>query len=286
MSKRLGFSVRIFIPNGEPEGLRIIEKSNWTGQGFYFPRAIYPEIRGREDLRRTGVYVLWTPNGSGQLPGVYIGEGDVLRNRLDDHERSKDFWTHAVTFTSKDQNLNKAHIRYLEAQMYHLAKDAKKCYLENQKEPHPPSLSDADAADAELFLDDMLLCLPILGLNFFEMPPSQEQGHQNLILNGKNITARGYEDARGFVVLRDSQAVKDEVPSIHDYLSNIRKTLLSNDLLEDTGPCFRLTQDYVFGSPSTASGVLLGRPSSGLVDWKDRDGRTLKEIRAAAVDAP
>ena len=69
MTDTLGFSVRIFMPTGEPEGLRIIEKSNWTGQGLFFPRSIYSHVRDREELTRTGVYVLWNPSGSGQCLG-------------------------------------------------------------------------------------------------------------------------------------------------------------------------------------------------------------------------
>ena len=135
VGKRLGFSVRIFIPTGEPEGLRVIEKSNWTGQGLSFPRAIYSEVRGRQELRRSGVYVLWSHYGLEQLPSAYVGEGDALLDRLDSHERNKDFWTHAVAFSSKDQNLNKAHIQYLEAHMVRLATEAKRCELVNANVP-------------------------------------------------------------------------------------------------------------------------------------------------------
>ena len=101
MTESLGFSVRIFIPTGEPEGLRVIEKSNWTGQGIFFPRSLYSEVRGREELARTGVYILWGPGESGQLTRAYVGEGDVLLPRLDSHIRSKKFWTHDVVFTSR-----------------------------------------------------------------------------------------------------------------------------------------------------------------------------------------
>ena len=85
MTDTLGFSVRIFIPTGEPEGLRIIEKSNWTGQGLFFPRSVYSQVRRREELTRTGVYVLWSPGESRQLPRAYVGEGEALLNRLDSH---------------------------------------------------------------------------------------------------------------------------------------------------------------------------------------------------------
>ena len=132
----------------------------------------------------------------------------------------------------------------------------------------------------------MLLCLPILGVTFFETPRTHEKKRQDLILKGKYIVAHGYEDAGGFVVQTGSQAVKDEVSSIQAYLSNLRKTLLSKGLLEDDGTVYRLIQDYAFDSPSAASGVLLGRSSNGLNDWKDGNGHSLKQIRETAVQSP
>src|SRR3990172_7330442 len=167
-ARTAGFSVRIFIPSGEPGGLRIVEKSNWTGQGLVFPRSLFAETRQRPELKRTGVYVLWGPSQSGQLPRVYVGEGDGVLSRLDQHAKSKDFWTHAVVFTSKDQNLNKAHAQYLEARLLTLAADAKRCELDNGNLPQLPSLAEADAADADGFLADLLLCLPVVGVNLFE----------------------------------------------------------------------------------------------------------------------
>ncbi len=120
MSRTPGFSVRIFIPTGEPEGLRLVEKSNWTGQGLVFPRAQFAKARQRPELRRTGVYLLWGM-GERQLPRVYVGEGDGVLARLDSHAKAKDFWTHAAVFTSKDENLNKAHVQYLESRLVILA---------------------------------------------------------------------------------------------------------------------------------------------------------------------
>ena len=95
-----------------------------------------------------------------------------------------------------------------------------------------------------------------------------------------------FEDSGGFVVRSGSQMVKKEVASIHAYLSNLRKALLSQGLLEDDGVVYSLVQDYIFSSPSTASGVLLGRSSNGRIDWKEESGRTLKKIQEAAVDTP
>jgi len=279
MSTHAGFSVRIFIPTGEPEGLRIVEKSNWTGQGLVFPRAQFAEVRKRPELQRTGVYVLWGPGESSQLPRVYVGEGDLVRPRLDLHAKQKDFWTHVVVFTSKDQNLNKAHVQYLEARLVALAAGAKRAELDNGNVPQLPVLSEADAADAEGFLADLLLCLPVVGVNLFEKAKAGAARSQDLFLKAKGIEARGVDSAEGFVVREGSQAVKDEVASIHAYLSDLRKSLLTQGVLEAAGASYQLTQDYTFNSPSTAAGVLLGRSSNGRVDWKNSKGRTLKEIQ-------
>lgn len=279
MGAARGFSVKMFIPSGDPGGLRLVEKSNWTGRGLVFPRSVLQDVRKRPELAGAGVYIIWGPGKSGQLPRVYIGEGTGVASRLDSHAKKKDFWTYGVVFTSKDQNLNKAHIQYLEARLLRLATEAKRCELDNANVPQLPSLSDADAADAELYLDDMLLCLPVVGVSFFQKPGTQPQTAHSLFLQAKGIKARGYEDSDGFVVRSGSLAVKEELPSIHAYMSDLRSALREGGVLEEHGDFYRLVQDYSFGSPSTAAGVLLGRPSNGRVEWKDAEGRTLKELQ-------
>lgn len=278
-----GFSVRIFMPSGEPEGLRVAEKSNWSGQGLVFPRSLFSAVRKRQELARTGVYTLWGPGESGELPRVYVGEGDALLPRLDSHMRHKDFWTHAALFTSKDQNLNKAHVQHLEARLVARAAEARRCQLENGNAPQLPSLSEADVADAEGYLTNLLLCLPLVGARFFEQPEASQPQTVPLFLRAKGIEARGFDGAEGFVVRSGSQAVKAEVASLHAYLSDIRRTLLQNGVLEDAGATVRLTQDYSFNSPSTAAGVLLGRSANGRIEWKDAAGRSLKELQEAEV---
>jgi hypothetical protein len=274
------------MPLSEPEGLRIVEKSNWTGQGLVFPRAQFAEARKRPELKRAGVYVLWGPGESGQLPRVYVGEGDAVLPRLDQHAKQKDFWTHAAVFTSKDQNLNKAHVQYLEARLVALAQDAKRAELDNGNVPQMPALSEADAADAEGFLDNLLLCLRVVGVSLFEKAKADAVRSRELFLKAKGIEARGVDRPEGFVVRAGSMAVKDEVPSIHGYLSELRRLLVAQGVLEDAGNLYRFTQDYTFNSPSTAAGVLLGRSANGRREWKDAKGRTLKEIQEEEASAP
>lgn len=285
-----GFSVRIFLPTGDPEGLRIVEKSNWTGRGLVFPRSIFDQVRTRPELGRAGVYLLWGPGETGQLPRAYIGESDSVLARLDDHGRRKDFWTHGLVFASKDQNLNKAHVQHLEARLVQLATDAKRCELDNGNVPQLPELSEADAADAEGFLADLLLCLPIVGVNFFDRPRATERlaasegirTEVRYLLKGNGITATGFDRPEGFVVEAQSRATKSEAPSIQPYLAALRRTLLEKGVLVDGGDSYRMVQDYAFQSPSTAAGVLLGRSVNGRIEWKDEQGRSLRQLQDAA----
>jgi len=282
--KPRAYSIRIFLPDGSPDGLRIVEKSNWTGAGLVFPRSLFPDAKSRAEFARTGVYVLIGPGPTGEVPTVYVGEGDPVRPRLEQHGK-KDFWTSGVIFTSKDTSLNKAHVHYLEARLIELARDARRCELDNGNTPQRPSLSEADEAEAEAFLSEILLCFPVIGVSVFERPPEKARGADMLLLQARGIRATGYESPEGFVVTAGSQAALDEVESIHKYMSAMRAALVKNGVFKQDGKMFRVMQDYVFGSPSTASGVLLGRSSNGRVDWKTAEGRSLKDIQDEQLSA-
>jgi len=282
---RRGFSVRMFLPGGDPDGIKVVEKSNWTGCGLIIPRSLYGEAKGRPELTRAGVYLHVGQAETSPLPQIYVGEGDPLRPRLEQHAKLKDFWTHAVAFTSKDQNLNKAHVQHLEARLVSLAAASKRCVLDNGNIPQPPSLSDADTAEVEGFLDDILLCLPLLGYDYFEPAPVAATSVAPLQLTAKGLKASGFESAKGFVVRAGSQAAKKEVVSIHPYMTGIRAELIRQGVFVDRGDFYELAQDYTFRSPSTAAGVMLGRTANGRVEWKTADGRTLKSIQDAQVSA-
>src|SRR5262245_54570991 len=237
---RRGFSLRIFLADGTPDGLRIVEKSNWIGRGLVCPRSQFREAKGRPEFGKTGVYVLRGPSPEGDLPTVYIGEGDPALPRLERHFASKDFWTSLILFTSKDENLNKAHVQYLEARLAALARDAKRCALDNGNVPQLPSLSEPDTAEMEGFLEEMLLIFPVLGLNVFERPQPRQAPQTKLYLRARGITAEGYEDAEGFVVLAGSQVAKDTVPSAHRYLVTLRQSLVERGIIVPDGEALSL----------------------------------------------
>lgn len=277
-------SIRVFLADGRADGLRLVEKSNWTGLGVVCARPDYSRVRSREEWSRPGVYFLVAAATDAALrQRLYVGEADSVRERVDSHLRAKDFWTTVIAFTSKDDNLNKGHVRYLEARLLQLAKAADRAGLENGTNPPLPRLSEADRADMEGFLDEMLVILPLLGVSAFEALDSQAQPGDRLILSGKDADATGADTPDGFVVFEGSLARAAEVPSIHTYLSALRTQLLADGVLAPEGDRLRFTKPYAFDSPSTAAGVVLGRAANGRIEWRDEQGVTLKQRQTAAL---
>ena len=148
------FSIRMFLPDGDPDGLRIIEKSNWTGVGVVFNRTNYRQAAGRPEFEKTGVYILVGSSEESAQPTIYVGEGDAIKDRLNQHNSTKDFWDWAVFFVTKDNSLNKAHVKHLESRLLELAFAAKQCRLDNAKPSLPATLSESDRADVDSFLNE------------------------------------------------------------------------------------------------------------------------------------
>jgi Domain of unknown function (DUF4357) len=284
---RRGASIRIFLADGVAEGLWVVEKSNWSGVGLMWARPGHARVRPREELSRPGVYVLVGPSEQAVDKGrIYVGEADVLRKRLDQHHASKDFWTRAVAFTSKDGSLNKAPVRYLEGRLLSLAQRAGRAEIDNGNAPQLPVLSEAETADVEAFLDEMLLIYPVLDVRAFEpLEPADSVGDR-LHLEGPEARAEGKETADGLLVYAGAVARSSATPATHRYVRKLREQLLEEGELEATPTGLRLTRDHLFNSPSTAAAVILGRNANGRTEWKDSAGRTLKEIQVSATASP
>ncbi|MES1933498.1 hypothetical protein T35B1_12856 [Salinisphaera shabanensis T35B1] len=285
-------SIRIFLADGTPEGLRVVEKSNWTGRAVVVSRSEIGRALARDELRQPGVYVLTGPAEDG-APRLYVGEADVLGDRLKQHVAGKEFWTRAVAFTSTNEGLNKAHVRYLESRLIEMAKRANQWAVENGTAPAVPPLSEADRADAEWFLGEMLVIFPVLGIDAFESAAGQARPETSstqpqpteLCLDERGARARGREVADGFVVLEGSMARLDETGSIHEHMRDLRQQLQDRGVLIRDGQGLRFAQDFRFNSPSSAAGVLVGGSANGRICWKDERGRTLKSLQEVRADA-
>jgi hypothetical protein len=284
MSNQPPFELRIFVADGDPDGLRLVTRSNWIGKAVVFPRALFTQVRNRSEFLQTGVYLLLGPRPEGDGEMLYVGEGDPVLDRFKGHYAGKDFWTRAVFFVAGTEHLNKAHVQFLEAQLVARARATKRMPLDNSNVPSEPTLSEAERANMIVFLDNMLGILPLLGIDAFEQSPVTVSSSQTPLLtcHGKGVSATGYDTPQGFVVKAGSFAASDEAPSLKDYFPNltrIRSDLETRGVLVSEGNKLRFTQDYTFNSPSQASSVVLANSSNGRNDWKDSSGRTLKQLQ-------
>jgi Domain of unknown function (DUF4357) len=284
-STRRGFSIRVFVADGLPDGLWVVDKPNWTGVALAWPRTAYPRVRHREELDRAGVYVLLGPSDTArESQRVYIGEADVLRKRLDTQYANRDFWTRAVAFASKDVSLNKAHVRYVESRLIGLAHKNPRAQVDNGTAPPVPFLSEAEQADLETFLDEMLLIYPVLDVRVFETLADSSYAGTRLYAQGPGpANAEGQETSDGFVVFAGSRARAEVVESVPGHAAELRNELLASGVLVSEDGGLRFTEDYLFNSPSTAASVVFGNSSNGRIAWKDVSGRTLREIQTAEV---
>ncbi len=287
MLKPTPFSIKIFLADGTPDGLRVVEKTNWTGVALCFSRTSYGALRAREELARPGVYVLTGASESERFrQRLYIGEADDLHARLRQHVREKEFWNQAVAFTSKDDDLNKAHVRYLEAKLLQLAVAATRAEIENTAGAQPARLSAPEAAYADAFLADMLLIYPLVGVEAFEpLEARTSPTSPRLYLRGKDTRAEGRETAEGFLVFAGATGRVTGVPSQHSFYRERRERLVADQVLVERDGLLHLTRDHLFSAPSAAAAILLGRTANGRQDWKDANGRPLADIQDAALGA-
>ena len=169
------FELKIFFPQGDPNGVRTIKTVLRTGQALFFPRDKWAEAKKQEECQRLGVYILGghkdLEDGSeDDLPTIYIGQSSDLRKRIDQHDVGKDFWDWGIIFSSSGDDLNKAHADWLEQAMIKRASEIGQAHVLNAIQPNETKLAQADRANMETFLRDMLQILPLVGVQAFQKP--------------------------------------------------------------------------------------------------------------------
>ena len=170
------FTISIYVPDGDPEGLRLVNRTNWTGLGLVFRRSDWPGVCNRDEMRRAGVYILvGDGDEDDNRPTLYIGQTDRIDRRIDRHHRSrsKKFWNRAVAFVSNvstDGGLNRAHVTWLEHKLVKRAEETGRCRLANGSAPREGALSEAEKAGTQGFLKGILQILPLVGVREFEFP--------------------------------------------------------------------------------------------------------------------
>ena len=279
--------IETLLLEGTPFGLRFHDLANWNGRIFVTPRASFNELLKRTELSRSGVYFLIGNDETTNRLKVYIGEADVLNSRLYSHN-SKDFWNEVIVVVSKDESLDKASVRYMESVLVKRSKDDKQCDLENGNVPVIKNLSEANIAVMDQFIENTIFMLSTLGYRIIRYATSSnEKVVDNMMFcKGPDTDARGMETDEGFIVFKGSLARIGKNSSDETNGNNLLTKLLENGVLQkstENPNSYVFTQDYVFSSPSAASGFVLARSSNGRLDWQDKSGIKLKQLQEVSI---
>jgi hypothetical protein len=283
-----GKTIRIYLPDGTPTGIRHAELVNWTGQAVACPRGRYAEIAKWPEGQRPGVYILFGRDGDGDL--AYVGEAENVVERLKHHVGGKDFWTQVVFFTAKDENLTKSHVKYLESRIVSTALELKRMRIENGNSPGEPSLPRADRDAMNEFLESLSFVLGTLGFPLLQPLTHAVVGDDNArpgplssvelrFENSKRgVVATGASTDEGFVVRSGSLGTNEVRDHMGKGYAAIRTALIADGTIVVDGDRLRFTRDWLFDSPSAAACVLAGGTYNGREAWRDVNGRTLKQL--------
>ena len=287
-----GRSIRIYLADGSAAGIRHAEVVNWTGQAIVCPRTRVAELKGWEEAQRPGVYLLVGDDPEGTRPLVYIGEAEHVLDRLKQHvaDEKKDFWDQVVLFTSKDANLTKAHVKYLESRIVELVREIDRARLSNGNTPPRPSLPRADQDAMEEFLGPARLLLAALGFTALQplarraadnsVGPSGPLAHieLRLVVPKRQTDARGHQTDEGFVVVAGSKGDGTLRDSLQKGWRALREELVADGSIRTTPTGIEFARDVLFASPSAAASVTMGGVWGGRTGWKTADGVTLADL--------
>lgn len=296
----IGKSIRVYLADASAAGIRYAEVVNWTGQAVACPRSRLGELPSWPEASKPGVYFLFEARLGDSKPLAYVGESENVSERLTSHDRAKEFWNEVVVFTSKDENLTKAHVKYLESTLVGLAKDADRYDLENGNTPPMSSLPRADRDAMAEFTENIRMVLGTLGYPVLEpllrqrptLSPSKDAAQTDLAQKAEavefffkinNLTAYGSVTDEGFVLKKGSQLSRTNTESAATRVIKIKEQLLADGRLAQEGDHLVLREDFLLSSSSYAAVMVAGTSRSGPQSWITKDGRTLKSIEDAAV---
>ncbi len=291
MSK-FGRSIRIFLADGSPTGLRHVEIANWSGQALACPRSRFSELANWDESKRPGIYFLLEKSSIDYNNLAYIGESEDVFKRLADHDRKKEFWNEVIIFTSKDENLTKGHIKYLEARLVEISKEAERYQLENSNNPTKSSLPRADTAAMEEFIDNIRIILGSLGHRILESLSSsvtRTESNENSLLNYdfsfkiNQLVASGKVTDDGFLLLKGSQISLKSSTSMPGKSAQIKQQMIDEGALENKTNYYVLLKDKLMSSSSYAASLVSGNSRSGPQSWKTPQGEFLKIIEEKLV---
>lgn len=279
-----GRTIQLFLVDGKPTGLRKVTIHGWTGLVFVSGASAFGAMTAREEVDRTGVYVLSgpDPDKAGETR-VYIGSGNSVSDRIEQSAEKRDFWEVAIAVTTSDDDLSKGHAEYLEARLIKMTADAGRVLLDNSTQPDPKKrrLPEADIANMEQFLTNLQIVLPVIGLDMLKPQPKAvaiaatpatpevQKEVQFTIQHKSGVQATMVEEDGEFVVLEGSEALKDTGHVQHESYAMLKAKLIETGVIAavDTGR-FKFTKPWPFSSLSAAAAVVLDRNANGRTEWK------------------
>lgn len=274
--------ITVFLSEGLPKGIREVKIDQWSGRAICGPRNRLGEMLKLPELNSGAcVYFLIDDSRQVGLPYIYVGEADGFKQRIKGHDYTKDWWKDVVIFFSQDDSLSKTGIKYLESACIDRLKETGKCVLKNSNQPSEPSAPREDISGFEVFYENIALIMPLLGFDIFVQEAHVEgKKTPTLFCYGKGVKAEGVLLNDGKIkVLKGSEAVLKNVASFDSHFyRGLKDELLHMGRLVKQGKNLIFTDEYVFDSPSAAAAIILARSASGPIEWKDKGGKTLKEL--------
>jgi len=285
-----GKTIKLFLIDGIANARMTCELSNWTGKAYKIPRNYIKKCTDRPELETTGVYMLFGKSSDTFSKNqIYIGEAENIFLRIQKHLKEKDFWNEALILISKDENLNKAHIKYLENRFYEIAISANRFDVVNNQTPTQSAISESDRAEMEEFLSNAIILVNTLGYKVFEEIGENIEDNTEKVETIFKIKAirgadgKGRPSAEGFILYKNSKIADPVTNSYPKSMKILRDKLLDEKLITKTNSELVLTEDSVFSSSSTAAMIVMGRSANGLSEWKTEDGKNLRDYENEGI---
>ena len=279
-------TIQIFLPGGDPRGIRVAEITTRIVQVIEVPRSLLQDFLKMPESDQVALYFLFGETEDGAEQKVYIGQTGDLRSRLPMHNKQKEFWERAVVLISRTNSLTQTHALFLEWHSLQMTRKAGRYADENGNsgsKPHTPAPLEADCH--EIFETGHVL-LATLGYPLFDpvaKPATSSTQEEVFFCKASGANARGIYTPEGFVVLKGSTGRKENVNSIKGTSGEkLRNHLLETKIFRAEGEMIVFEKDHLFRSPSMAALAVMGRTANGWIESKDKDGRTLDEVKRQA----
>lgn len=268
--------LEIIYYNGQPDGVRSIRRHLSTITTFVIPRPLLSEAKKISGITRPGIYYLINENDENKIAQIYIGQTRNGVTRLDDHNRSKDFWNKAIMFLADSKTFTLDTISGLEEYAIIKAHEAKRYKVENTVKPKY-EIDEYDLPSIEEVYDEIQFVMATLGYKMNDATMAQSNIERfHTTRNG--VTAYGIYSGERFEVLEGSEIDMEKKNSERQQIQRQRQSALKNGDIVETNGKFILKVSMSFSSPSAAASFVLGHSANGWIEWKNKGGKTLDEI--------